>query len=68
MFAFITSQPWYLWLFLIVAILYIFLIYWFCTKHAPESYDGKNPKICLLITALTIAIIFGSILMIILAI
>lgn len=68
MLSYITSLPWYLWLILLVAILYIFLIFWFCTKRAPESYDGKNPKICLLISALTILLIIGSFLMIILAI
>ena len=68
MLSYITSQPWYLWLILAVAILYIFLIYWFCAKRAPDTYDGKNPKICIIISVLTIIIIIGSISTIILAI
>ena len=65
MLAFLANFPWYFWFILVVAIVYIFLILWFCLGRAPNAYNGKNPKICLLISALTIFLIVGSILMIV---
>jgi len=68
MLSYITTQPWYLWVILGVLLLYIFLIYFFCHRRGSESYEGNNPKTCVIFTIITIFLILASFLVILLTV